>query len=87
MADDGRIDLEQLPADIWGSGREHGLQDALARFERGYIAMVLRLCDGNRERAAADLGVSLATLYRRLEKLDLKSDEAARSTATSDSHL
>jgi transcriptional regulator of acetoin/glycerol metabolism len=34
--------------------------------------MVLRLCDGSRERAASELGISPATLYRRLERLGLK---------------
>jgi transcriptional regulator of acetoin/glycerol metabolism len=34
--------------------------------------MVLRLCDGNRERAAAELDLSPATLYRKLDKLGLK---------------
>jgi len=73
LADDGRIDLEQLPSDV----REEAhtglrLDEAVKRFERAHIAMVLRLCDGSRERAAAELGVSPATLYRRLEKLGLK---------------
>lgn len=83
LADEGRIDLEQLPVDICESGRDRGLGDALARYERGYIAMVLRLCDGNRERAASELGISQATLYRRLEKLKLKGESpgAAKSAA------
>ncbi|MEQ8762865.1 MAG: sigma-54 dependent transcriptional regulator [Planctomycetota bacterium] len=76
LADDGRIDLEQLPPDIRGEvGPTLNLTEAVAGFERGHIAMVLRLCDGNRERAAAELGISPATLYRRLEKLALKSSE------------
>ncbi len=44
----------------------------MATFERRHIASVLTRCDGNRERAAAKLAISPATLYRRLEKLDLK---------------
>ncbi len=73
LADEERIDLEQLPPDIRGElGPTLNLAEAVAGFERGHIAMVLRLCDGNREKAAVELGVSPATLYRRLEKLELK---------------
>jgi len=73
LADEGRIELELLPPDVREGGeRSHRLEDALARFERSHISMVLRLTGGNRERAAAELGVSPATLYRRLEKLGLK---------------
>jgi transcriptional regulator of acetoin/glycerol metabolism len=73
LVGDGRIGLEQLPSDV----REVapgalGLQEAVDRSERAHIALVLRLCDGSRERAATELGVSPATLYRRLERLGLK---------------
>ena len=50
----------------------HLQQEAIRRFERTHIAMVLRLTGGNREKAAEELGVSEATLYRRIEKLGLK---------------
>ena len=72
MADDGRIDLEQLPSDV-SEAAAGGvrLQDAVERFQRQHISMVLRLCDGNREAAAAELGISSATLYRRLDKLQI----------------
>jgi DNA-binding NtrC family response regulator len=72
LTDEGRIDVDQLPVDVRESGEHLGLTDAIERFERSHIAMVLRLCDGNRERAASELGVSPATLYRRLERLQLK---------------
>jgi len=69
LADEGRIDVEQLPDDIRGrGGNVLALDEAVSRAERAHISMVLRLCDGNRERAAEELGVSPATLYRRLEK-------------------
>lgn len=73
LADRGDIDVDHLPPDI-GDGVDLGLQAAIDRFERSYIAMVLRLCDGNRERAAKELGISPATLYRRLERHALKSE-------------
>jgi DNA-binding NtrC family response regulator len=69
LADEGRIDLDQLPDDIRGRGDNVlALDEAVNRAERAHISMVLRLCDGNRERAAEELGISPATLYRRLEK-------------------
>jgi DNA-binding NtrC family response regulator len=70
LAEQGRIDPEHLPEDIRGDavGGLH-LSDAVARAERTHIAMVLKFCDGNRERAAEELGISPATLYRRLERL------------------
>ena len=73
LADEGRIDLDELPPDVGGSGDAGlDLESAIERAERAHIAMVLRLEDGNRESAAKQLGVSEATLYRRLEKLGLK---------------
>ena len=59
---------------ISASGLELG--GAIERAERVHIAMVLRLCEGNRERAARELGISEATLYRRLDKLGMKVNTA-----------
>jgi two-component system response regulator HydG len=73
LADEGHIGLEELPPDVSGSGEGGlGLDGAIERAERVHIAMVLRLCEGNRERAARELGISEATLYRRLDKLGMK---------------
>ena len=73
LADEGRIDLDQLPDDVRESAAPRlSLPDAVDRFERSHIALVLRLCEGNREKAAEELGISPATLYRRLERLGLK---------------
>lgn len=73
LADEGRVGVEELPTDVSGSA-EGGLEleGAINRAERAHIAMVLRLCDGNRERAARELGISEATLYRHLDKLGMK---------------
>ena len=73
LADEGRIDIDQLPDDVREAGAPRlSLPDAVDRFERSHIALVLRLCEGNREQAAEELGISPATLYRRLERLGLK---------------
>ena len=72
LADDGSIGLLQLPTDFREGSAGLALQDAVNRSERAHIALVLRLCGGNRERAAAELGISPATLFRRLERLGLK---------------
>ena len=73
LADEGRIDLDQLPEDVRESAAPRlSLPEAVDRFERAHIALVLRLCEGNREKAAEELGISPATLYRRLERLGLK---------------
>jgi len=72
LAEDACLELEHLPADIGPVDERMDLQLAVARFERSHIAMVLRLCEGSRERAAKELGISQATLYRRLERHELK---------------
>ena len=72
LADDGSIGILQLPTDFREGSGGLALQDAVNRSERAHIALVLRLCGGNRERAAAELGISPATLFRRLERLGLK---------------
>ena len=82
LEEDCRIDLEHLPGDIREAGASDlTLQGAVKRFERSHVAMVLRLCHGNRELAAERLGISPATLYRRLEKLDLKGFEVLEAQA------
>ncbi len=84
LVDDGRIDIEHIPEDVRGTTTESlSLSDAVERFERTHIASVLRFCGGNRERAADELGISPATLYRRLERLQLKGFEVHPSSGTS----
>ena len=72
LSDGSDIEMDALPPEV-GAGKEQllALSDAVNRFERTHIAMVLHLCEGNRERAARELGISPATLYRRLDRLDL----------------
>ena len=81
LAEGGHIGLEQIPSDVREAAPAGGLalRGAIDRSERAHIALVLRLCGGHRERTAAELGISPATLYRRLERLRLKGE--ARSFA------
>ena len=48
------------------SANEHHLKEAVHRFEREYIAATVRRLGGAKEEAAETLGLSLATLYRKL---------------------
>ena len=43
------------------------LEDFIQQQERGYIDATLAHCGGSREKAATMLGISMATLYRKVE--------------------
>jgi len=43
------------------------LDDLIPQQERGYIEATLAQCGGSREKAAGMLGISMATLYRKVE--------------------
>ncbi len=45
----------------------HSLDDFIQQQERGYIEATLNQCGGSREKAASMLGISMATLYRKIE--------------------
>jgi DNA-binding NtrC family response regulator len=63
------IEPEDLPAEFHSAeNKPTDLREAVEQFERQHIAWVLRLVEGNRERAAHMLGVDQATLYRRLAR-------------------
>ena len=69
LVDGGVVRVEHLPADVQGSvAGSLGLKESVERFEDAHIALVLRLCGGNRQQAAEMLGVSPATLFRRLSR-------------------
>jgi len=61
-----------------GKGQRAGASDAvpqrLEELEREHILRVLQQSDGNRERAAAILGISSRTLYRKLREYEPAAD-------------
>ncbi len=59
--------LERAQDSEWRVGQQ--LDDFVRNQERKYIEMTLKFNEGSRERTASMLGISIATLYR---KLDLK---------------
>ena len=66
-----QINLRDLPdnmsrAEMILQGDEHHLKEAVRRFEKEYIAQAIRRLGGSKEDAADQLGLSLATLYRKI---------------------
>lgn len=69
------IGVAELPPEISGSSAPEeaaGYVDAMADYERALLRSTLERVAGDRREAARLLGLSLATLYRRIEKLGLK---------------
>lgn len=64
----GRISVGS-PAEDGAVGDE--LKAAVQFYERGHIANVLQRCEGDKKKAAELLGISLSSLYRKIEELGL----------------
>jgi transcriptional regulator with PAS, ATPase and Fis domain len=64
----GRISVG-VPAEDGAVGDE--LKAAVQFYERGHIANVLQRCEGDKKKAAELLGISLSSLYRKIEELGL----------------
>jgi transcriptional regulator with PAS, ATPase and Fis domain len=66
----GRLELKDLPATLQMMDNVDrqilSLKDAVRQFEREYIARTIKRLGGSKEEAAETLGLSLATLYRKL---------------------
>jgi DNA-binding NtrC family response regulator len=79
LARTSRIDVEDLPPEV-----AHAMPGAPARgevrrlddVEREYITAVLEAAGGNKARAAAQLGIGIATLYRKLKQYESAADRA-----------
>jgi two-component system, NtrC family, response regulator HydG len=78
---DGVLDVDDLPTELAGptDSAPEATGDSLGRLvgkplteiERLYIAETLKLTGGNREEAAAMLGIGERTLYRKIKEYDL----------------
>jgi len=71
------ITISDLPNRVSaGSATDGGavgdeLKSAIQFYERGHISNVLQRSDGDKKKAAELLGISLSSLYRKIEELDL----------------
>ena len=73
LCDGERIRIEDLPHELVGTEQERSsldLKTAVQKFELGHINTILESVNGNREKAAKVLGISVATLYRHLSRFE-----------------
>jgi DNA-binding NtrC family response regulator len=82
LADEGLIRLRDLPPEITSHeviprSAPDDTGDDLASIERAHIVAVLKRERGNKARAARALGVNRRSLYRLLEKYEIRPDGAA----------
>jgi PAS domain S-box-containing protein len=72
----GMIELHHLPPELRPGpgepGGEHGGPTTLDSMERLLITEALRRYQGNRRRAARDLGIDVSTLFRKLKSLGIE---------------
>jgi DNA-binding NtrC family response regulator len=69
LASGPRVEAEDLPDDVRAvAATETGNPCSLADVERRHILAVLRASEGNRAKAAATLGIGVATLYRKIKE-------------------
>jgi transcriptional regulator of acetoin/glycerol metabolism len=73
------ITVDDLPADYSGAARSRR-QTGLERAEREALIMALRAAGWDREAAARDLGISRATIYRKLKRHKIISPPATAGT-------
>ena len=76
LAEGERITLKDLPAAIGASSQTSSaftfnLKDALRRFEKQHILRVLEQAGQDRKEAARLLDISLSSLYRKIEELEI----------------
>ncbi len=78
FCEDEMIDVQHLPEELQASAQisvidysSQSLKDAVHIFERRYIEQKLKNHNGDKEKVAKDLGLSLSTLYRKFEELGI----------------
>jgi len=74
------ITVDDLPAEYPGAARSRR-QTGLERAEREALIMALRAAGWDREAAARDLGISRATIYRKLKRHKISSPPAPGGSA------
>jgi DNA-binding NtrC family response regulator len=75
----GVIETSHLPAELRpraGHDVGGGQPLSLEEMERVFIAEALQRRDGNRKRAAEDLGIDVSTLYRKIRSLEIPVPES-----------
>jgi len=72
------IELNHLPPELrpaHPAGRDEARPMSLRAMERFLISQTLERRQGNRKRAARDLGINVSTLYRKMKELRIKTPE------------
>jgi DNA-binding NtrC family response regulator len=71
------IEMKDLPDKIraYEDSTKRGLKDMLGYYEKKIIAESLSAHKGNKEKTASELGVDLATLYRKMKKLGIEAEK------------
>jgi transcriptional regulator with PAS, ATPase and Fis domain len=77
LADGERITLKDLPASITATSQIHppftyNLKDAIRQFEKQHLVRVLDQVGQDRKEAARLLDISLSSLYRKIEELEIE---------------
>jgi DNA-binding NtrC family response regulator len=73
FAEDRQIEIDDLPfaTAIERGDDSENLRDALRQFERQHILWCLKKHDYDKSIAAAQLGIGISSLYRKLDELDI----------------
>ena len=86
LAEDGCVQMEDLPRELTGSGSEPVTVAAVARssekledLERAHVLQVLHTHNGNKAQAARALGIHRRKLYRLLERFDIRPEEYSQT--------
>ncbi len=84
VGDAAWITVNDLPARIHQGRRDDpalagdDLKSAMRLYERNHLVNVLQRTEGDKRKAAELLGISLSSLYRKIEELELADDPAVR---------
>lgn len=80
-------DTDSSEGDATGEFTFKSLRDFLRDKEQEYLEEVLAIVDGDKERAASSLRISLATLYRKLAKEEKPKEDTTQSNDENDPNV